>query len=110
MNWAMKIRHPDWLPSALKSVESSIELAKADRLPSAIKGSMLAIPCHRLLRTIYGGNFKIAWVFFCCGCSDVWRRIQGKCWRFWHYRVLLRSPEVELNKLTGKIEDDEEGE
>jgi hypothetical protein len=58
----LPIRNPNHMPAALRSMTDTIALYP--RMPESIKGWMLAVPCKRILRAVYGSAYRaiLAWL------------------------------------------------
>lgn len=101
--------HPDRLDAACANLSTTIRLHSEGSLPECLEVSMLAGAARRLLRQIYGGNFRCAWAFFVEGING-WRRDLEPRWLFnWRHRDILaemdRNEQRELEGVQRLIED-----
>lgn len=56
MKAIIEIEHPEWLPTAFKSMKDSIRLIEGGLLPEVLRGRFLVGNCMHILRCIYGSD------------------------------------------------------
>jgi hypothetical protein len=101
-----KIQHPDWLQG--EKIAKDYDLYRRGLIPDSIAGFMLATPLKHDLRAIYGGHFRASWALFMDGVRAVRETIHGHLYRFWRYRVQLKSQERDFNEMLDPAIEDEE--
>ncbi len=101
------LAHPDWMPRATKSMESSISLYRRGLLPPTLEVPMVVVPCRYILRSVYGSDLRAAVALLGEALAGVVEKFRGILWRFWHYRVLMQSPDRMLNEMLEEKEDED---
>jgi hypothetical protein len=95
-----KIARPEHVPGAIESLISTLSLDKHGHIPDSIRGSMLAIPCKRMLRAVYGSAWRaiIAWAWLEIQ-HDVFDRVYAiRC------RIYMTAAEREVEEVFGREE------
>ena len=100
MIWGKKnrIQHPDWIPGAAKSIESSVTLYQRGLTPATIEVPMMVIPAKRLLRAVYGSNLRVALILLGQALGGLVRDWKMALADFWCFTILRRDRETEFEK------------
>jgi hypothetical protein len=103
-----KISHHDWLAEALKDFEKTTKLHQSGVLPGSIEFFMITTPIWRLMRCCFPNRWAaLLWVFKQCVKAEL-EDIYRDLWRFWRYRICLKSQEADLRELMAQPEDVED--
>ena len=86
-----KIAHPDWLPDALTHSQSVGRLYLAGTIPEILRHELLSNAADRVLRACYRSRWELVWVMFGKALRGERERIYGIIYRFWRYRVQMKS-------------------
>ena len=100
-----KVVHPDWLPGATASLRKTLELMDNGSLPVCLTKPMLVVPMRWVLRSIYGNNLKAALALLWYALGQEAEDFRGRLYRFWRYRICMKSPERDWNELMDGLED-----
>lgn len=92
MSIKITIKNPRHVDGAIESLERALRSDRRREVPESIRGYMLAVPCKRMLRAIYGGgNGHVAW---CLVVEAVGSRWRGAWWRLRSRLGLLGDDEI----------------
>ena len=105
-----RLKYPDWIIDAEKSVHNVVDLYKHSLLPQSIEVPMVITPIRRMLRGIYGSNLKAAWVLLRLAVDSLLRDLWNMKWLpFWNLTVLRKTREEWLAELDAELSGDAEG-
>lgn len=72
----LHVRNPTHVPAALRSMTDTIALYP--RMPDSIRGWMLAVPCKRILRAVYGSAYRAIWAWLVAEVAADLRGIRSR--------------------------------
>lgn len=98
-NGKRRIMHPDWVSAGFKANASSMRLYELGSLPRSIEVPMVVTPLRQMLRGVYGSDWTAARILMGLVIRDTLINAQGALWRFWRYKVLLKSQERDVVEL-----------
>ncbi len=83
----LKVKHPEWMPNACESLRKAIDMQQSGVIPTAIQGWMIAVPCKRVLRAVYGSAYMAIWYWLVAQVKEDmavgWWRIRVKLGCVW---------------------------
>ena len=90
----------DQVPGSRESLQKTLAMDSEGMIPHSIRGGMLAVPCKRMLRAIYGSAWRaiIAWA---------WQKIRNDASWAWYRvrsRVYRTKAEREMEARIGGVE------
>ena len=91
--------HPDWVDDAYKSLCTTMRLRQQGVMPSVLETTMVVTPMCRMLRGIYGDDWTAVWALAGAAAENTWSCWRGALWRFWRYRICLKSPDQDWNEM-----------
>lgn len=94
-----RVAHPEWLESALKDMDGFRRVHKLPHFPKVLEYPMLTTHIKRLTRVVWPNGYVTAWVFFCAALAHTREHVIGILYRFWRYRILMKSQERDLREM-----------
>lgn len=93
------IAHPEWLRSALRDFKSTERLYLNGTFPKVLEFPMMAVAIHRQLRSCFRSRWAMLWWLFIDALGFERERLHGVLYRFWRYRVKMKSQDSDMNKF-----------
>lgn len=84
----LAVANPDWVPSARESLQKTLRMDGQGLFPESIRGRMLAVPCKRMLRAVYGSAWKAI-------CAWAWAELSDTA-TYYRQKVYLTKLEREI--------------
>lgn len=104
------VAHPEWLEESAKGMRDSATVHLQVGLPAPVVALCLGAPAHRMLRTIYGGNWSVAW--YCLRkavTASLMRLVPPWLFNWWHRKELAEAEaDIAQARADGYLLDDEE--
>lgn len=104
MKTHIEIRHPEWLPEVSRKWQKLSCLKLQGRIPASIEGWMFVTDAKYALRAVYGSDLRASWNLFTHDLLALVRNIPRQIRLAWRYRVMMHSPDVDLNRYIDELE------
>lgn len=79
------VAKPDQVAGARESIMKTLAADEDGMIPDCIRGGMLAVPCKRMLRAVYGSAWRAiaawAWQELRNDASWSWYRVRSRVYR-----------------------------
>lgn len=86
----LSVANPDRVPGARESLQRTLRIDGQGLLPESIRGAMLAVPCKRMLRAVYGSAWKAI-------CAWAWTELREAA-TYYRQKVYLTKLEREIRR------------
>lgn len=86
----LTVEHPDHVPGARASLQKTLRMDGQGLFPESIRGAMLAVPCKRMLRAVYGSAWKAI-------CAWAWIELSETA-TYYRQRIYLTKLEREIRR------------
>jgi hypothetical protein len=94
----LRVARPEYVPGARDSLLKTLASDEEELIPDAIRGVILATPCKRMLRAVYGSAWRAiaawAWSEVCNDFYDTVGRLRR--------RIYQTKLEREVEEMFGK--------
>ena len=97
------IAHPDWLKEAMKDFKTTTRIYNKGILPDSIEFFMVTTPIHRMMRCCFRNQWALLWWTFCRALAHERERLSGMLYRFWRYRIQMKSQEADLHRILTSV-------
>ncbi len=99
MRKSRPITHPDWLKQAMDDFKKTTQLHERGILPGSIEFFMISTPIYRMMRCCFPNRWAVLWWVFCDAIGHERERLYGVLYRFWRYRVKMKSQDEDFHKM-----------
>lgn len=97
------IAHPDWLKQAMEDFKKTISLHERGILPKSIEFFMISTPIHRMMRCLFPNRWSMIWWMFCEALWHECERLHGFLYRFWRYRIKMKSQDEDFHRMMTSV-------
>lgn len=94
-----RIAKRDWFMRDIERVVKQADLHSQKLVPESIEVFLAYTPLRACLRDLFGSHWTVLRVLFVSAVKTSIDDVRGSVWRFWRYRILMKSQDADLNDM-----------